>query len=116
MDVYDYENLSGRVVLVTGGGRGLGAAICETLAREGAQVAVADINLAAAQKVANDITFGGHTAQAYAMDVNDERAISKVFDSIVNRFGHLDAIVNNAGVDVTVGIRQMEVADWHRVI
>lgn len=116
MDVYDYENLSGRVVLVTGGGRGLGAAICETLARDGAQVAVADINKAAAQKVANDIAFGGHTAQAYVMDVNDEQAISKVFNSVVHRFGHLDAIVNNAGIDVTVGIRQMQTADWHRVI
>lgn len=116
MDAYDYENLSGRVVLVTGGGRGLGAAICDTLAREGAQVAVADINKAAAQKIADEITFGGHTAEAYAMDVNDEQVIARVFDDIVNRFGHLDAIINNAGIDVTVGIREMETSDWHRVI
>ncbi|HLU02680.1 MAG TPA: SDR family oxidoreductase [Advenella sp.] len=116
MDVYDYENLSGRVVLVTGGGSGLGAAICETLAREGAQVAVADINRTAAEKIAKQIAFCGHTAEAYTMDVSDERAISKVFDTIANRFGHLDAIINNAGIDVTAGIRQMASADWHRVV
>ncbi|ETF03640.1 short-chain dehydrogenase [Advenella kashmirensis W13003] len=116
MHDYDYENLSGRVILVTGGGRGLGAAICETLSKEGAQVAVADINKSTASQVADEITFGGHTAEAYAMDVGDERDIIKTYDNIINRFGHLDAIINNAGIDVTVGIREMKASDWHKVL
>lgn len=116
MDAYEHENLSGRVILVTGGGRGLGAAICEALAQEGAQIAVADINKSAASKVADEITFGGHTAEALAMDVTDERSITKAYNGVVNRFGHLDAIINNAGIDVTIGIREMESSDWHRVI
>ncbi|MCQ9617217.1 SDR family oxidoreductase [Paenalcaligenes niemegkensis] len=116
MDAYDYESLSGRVILVTGGGRGLGAAICEALAREGAQVAVADINEVSATQAADEIRSGGGTAEAYRMDVADEQSIIKTFDSIANRFGHVDAIINNAGIDVTVGIREMEVSDWHRVI
>lgn len=116
MDGSNYETLSGRAVLVTGGGSGLGTAICELLAREGAKVAVVDINEAGCRKVADAITQAGGTASAFVMDVSDERSIQDVLRQIVAEIGSLDVLVNNAGVDVTAGIREISAADWHRVI
>lgn len=116
MNDADFENLSRRVILVTGGGSGLGAAICTTLARAGAKVAVVDINESAAAKVAADLEREGGQARAFTMDVGDETAIIEALQRVVGELGPLDAIVNNAGVDVTVGIREMATSDWHRVV
>ena len=116
MDALNYETLTGRVILVTGGGSGLGAAICALLAGEGARVAVADINEAAASAVAGDIAKTGGSAQAFMMDVGDEASIEEALGRISAAMGPLDALVNNAGVDVTAGIREIASSDWHRVI
>jgi 3(or 17)beta-hydroxysteroid dehydrogenase len=87
--------VDGKVALVTGGGSGLGAADCELLAREGASVIVSDVNLKAAQAVAERI---GDTAVALAHDVASEDAWVSVIGDIGRRFGRLDILVNNAGV------------------
>jgi len=116
MDAYDYETVADRVILVTGAGSGLGAAICSTLAEEGAQLAVVDINETSARKVADEIKQAGGMAYPFTMDVREEQAIIDVLDSIVQRCGRLDAIINNAGIDVTIGIQDMESSDWHRVL
>lgn len=116
MEATDHESLDGRVVLVTGGGSGLGSAICSTLARSGAHVALVDINEASSRKEAESITRDGGVAQAFTMDVGNEDAIIDVLARTVAQFGRLDAIVNNAGVDVTIGIREMNTLDWHRVL
>lgn len=116
MNDSDFENLSRRVVLVTGGGSGLGAAICSTLSQAGASVAVADINEAAAADVAAQLQREGGQARSYTMDVGDEGAIIAALERIVTELGPLHAIINNAGVDVTIGIKEMATADWHRVV
>src|SRR5690606_7105320 len=116
MNPSDYESLSGCVVLVTGGGSGLGTAICEMLAREGASVAVVDIHEDAAAKVASRLQQEGGRAEPFGMDVSDESAILDVLPRITDKLGPLDAIINNAGVDVTIGIKEMASADWNRVI
>lgn len=116
METSNFEDLNRRVVLVTGGGSGLGAAICTTLCRAGASVAVVDINEEAAGKVASTLQQEGGQAQAYVMDVGDETAIVQALERIASELGGLDAIVNNAGVDVTTGIQQMDSADWQRVL
>jgi 3-oxoacyl-[acyl-carrier protein] reductase len=89
--------LQGRVVLVTGGGRGIGAAICRVLAREGATVAV---NYSAsrdkAEGVAREITEAGGTAAAFGADVRERAAVDAMIAAVRARFGRIDGIVNNA--------------------
>lgn len=116
MGAHDYESLEDRVILVTGGGSGLGASICSTLARAGARMAVVDINEEAAREVAAQIEQSGGCAKAWYADVSDENSILEVLGQASQRFGRLDAIINNAGVDVTIGVQDLASSDWHRVI
>ena len=99
--------LTGKVVLVTGGGRGIGAAICRVLAREGASVAV---NYASskqqAEAVASEIRDGGGSAETYEADVRDADAVQEMVQAVAARFGRLDGIVNNA-----IGGRQQGALD-----
>lgn len=116
MDAYDYETVAGRSVLVTGAGRGLGAAICETLAAEGAHIVVTDVNESSAKAVAERINAASGRACAFQLDVGDEDQVRRVLDGSVTLFGRLDAIVNNAGIDVTLSIRELATSDWDRVM
>lgn len=108
--------VEGRVVLITGAGRGLGEAICERLALHGATIVAADINGDAADAVAARLTDGGSRACALRLDVGDPVLIEEVLDEVIARYGRLDAIVNNAGVDVTLPIQELSVEDWERVL
>ena len=86
--------LSGKVVLVTGGGRGIGAAICRVLAREGATVAV---NYATSAQKAEGIAASiGNGSKAYQADVTDEARVKAMVEAIVSDFGRIDAVINNA--------------------
>jgi len=89
--------LSGRVALVTGGGRGIGAAICRVLAREGAAVAVNYAHSAdKANAVVAQIVEAGGTARAYCADVRDQEAVLSMVESAKSDFGRLDGVINNA--------------------
>ncbi|GIW90738.1 MAG: beta-ketoacyl-ACP reductase [Pirellulaceae bacterium] len=89
--------LAGRVALVTGGSRGIGAAICHLLAEQGAAVIVNyRSNHAAAQQVVAAITLAGGQAIAFAADVTDEQAVAGMVDQAVAHFGSVDILVNNA--------------------
>jgi 3-oxoacyl-[acyl-carrier protein] reductase len=88
-------SLEGRIALVTGGGSGIGAAICERFGAEGATVIVADRDADAAARIAAGITRG----QAQALDVTDSAAVDRLVAEIVERHGRLDVLVNSAGVD-----------------
>ncbi|MBS1189734.1 MAG: hypothetical protein H6R10_1526 [Rhodocyclaceae bacterium] len=105
--------LEGRTALVTGGGRGLGAALCSALAAAGAQVAVADIRAESAAALARDL--GGRTL-ALTLDVADEDQAVDAIDIAIERFGHLDILVNNAGVDHTLALDELSVGQWDHVI
>ncbi len=89
--------LAGRVALVTGGGRGIGAAICRVLAREGATVAVNYANSRdKSDSVVSQIVDAGGRARAYGADVRDAESVRRMVDSAVADFGRLDCVVNNA--------------------
>lgn len=87
-----------RIALVTGGGRGLGRAIADRLAAEGATVIVAGRNAATVEKAAGEIIAGGGQAAALTLDVGDEENVAVVFRTISAQFGRLDILVNNAGI------------------
>jgi 3-oxoacyl-[acyl-carrier protein] reductase len=91
------RSVQGKVVLVTGAASGNGRATAQVFAAEGARVAVTDINLEDAERVAADIRADGGEAQAWALDVGDGAVISAVVPQIPAHFGGLDIVVNNAG-------------------
>lgn len=114
--MHEFESLDGRVVLVTGGGSGLGAALCEMLAAEGARVAVADIDEQRAHTLAAKLKREGADVMACIMDVGVVADVQNGLDAVVRQFGKLDAIVNSAGVDVTAPIDKLDADVWERVL
>jgi 3-oxoacyl-[acyl-carrier protein] reductase len=92
------RRLDGRIALVTGGASGIGAAIVERFAREGATVVVNDLDLDRARAVADACSADGPAAHAFAADVADVDAVRAMFDDVRERYGRLDVLVNNAGI------------------
>lgn len=90
--------LEDKVAIVTGAASGMGKAIAELFAREGAKVIVSDVNLEGAQVVADNIITSGGTAQAIKTNVADSNDIDAMIDLAVTQFGTLDILVNNAGI------------------
>ena len=109
-------SLDGELVLVTGGGQGLGAATCRTLARAGAHVAVADVRAERADAVAHDIRAAGGRAFAVRIDVGDERTAPEALVAAAEAHGALFALINNAGVDFTLPIDELTDEQWNKVL
>lgn len=116
MGTNSMDNLRDRVALVTGAGRGLGAAIATRLAAAGARVVVADLKPDLADAQARRIDPELQRALAIALDVRDATEVEHAVARVVDRFGGLDILVNNAGTDVTASIDELAVDDWQRVI
>ena len=95
--------LSGKSVIVTGGGGGIGRAVCLRFAREGARVVVSDIDDDAAEAVVADIQDGGGIAEQVHCDVLDIGQIRNLVDSTIKTFGQVDILVNNAGGAIVAG-------------
>jgi NAD(P)-dependent dehydrogenase (short-subunit alcohol dehydrogenase family) len=110
------NTLEQKVVFVTGGGRGLGAAICNTLADAGATVVVAEIDMDNAQKVVAGIEGRGGRAFAMRVDIGEDREADRAIADTVTRHGRLDVLINNAGVDFTLPVEELSVAQWDAVM
>ena len=108
--------LDGRVALVTGAARGIGAATALRLARDGARVALADLDQQGCEQVAAQIREAGSEALALNCDVSDATAVQQTVDQTVDRFGQLDILVNNAGIIRDNLLFKMSDDDWDRVI
>jgi NAD(P)-dependent dehydrogenase (short-subunit alcohol dehydrogenase family) len=108
--------LKDRVALVTGGGRGLGAAICERLAESGVQVAVTDRDGLSAGEVASRIRARGQRAIAVEADVSDAQQADQAMQKVLRELGGLDILINNAGVDVTLSVEDLPITEWDRII
>jgi len=91
--------LAGKTTVVTGGASGIGAAICEGFAREGANVVIADLNLAAATTLAEKISAAGGIASVAHVDVTDRSSVQGGITAAVDRYGRIDAYFNNAGMN-----------------
>ena len=109
-------DLKDKVVLVTGGGQGLGKVICETLAKAGCVVIPADIKEEQITTVAKNLNEQGHRAKAMKLDVTNEQNAKEVIEKIVEEYGRLDILINNAGIDVTKSVEELSIEEFDRVI
>tara|TARA_B100000809_G_scaffold168512_1_gene165813 strand:- start:251 stop:1003 length:753 start_codon:yes stop_codon:yes gene_type:complete len=108
--------LENKVALVSGGARGIGAAITKILAHEGAKVIIGDVLVDAGQKTAAEINDAGGECVFVRLDVTSEAAWDSAVGEAVSRFGKLDILVNNAGVTSRGMIEDISVDDWTRVM
>jgi NAD(P)-dependent dehydrogenase (short-subunit alcohol dehydrogenase family) len=108
--------IDGDAAVVTGGGRGIGRAVALGLAEAGARIAVADLDLAAAEAVAAAIREQGGEAIALGLDVADEAAVDAAFAKAAQAFGGIQVLVNNAGTAIRKPSVELGRADWDRVV
>lgn len=127
--MYDFQNRKGildedksmdvlneKIILVTGGARGLGAAICEELSLAGATVIAADVRSDLLAEFESSGSGNGHKIYTHTLDICDEYQVEKSIQQIVSQYGKLDVLINNAGVDKTLSIEELPIADWDRVM
>ena len=112
-------NLEGQVAWVTGGAGDIGRAICESLAANGAAVAVLDMNEAGAKKAAEALVAKGYRARAWRADVTDKDNLNKVEEESRRELGVCTILINNAGINSSnerVPIHQYLESDWHKIL
>lgn len=110
------EQFKNTVAIVTGGGMGLGQALCEELAHQGAVVVIADIDGNAASRVAVRLQQNGARVRAVQVDVAHEEDIARLVNSTVAEYGRLDYLFNNAGIAIGGDARDLSVDQWRRVL
>lgn len=110
-------SFEGRIALVTGAGRGIGRAIAETFAQQGAQVILADLNFKQVKETSQEISRDtGQKTLAVPVDVAIQMSAKEMVDKALTEFGHIDILVNNAGITRDTLIIRMDEADWDAVI
>ena len=107
------NQLQGKIAIVTGAASGIGKEIAATYAKEGARVAIADMNLAAAQAAADSI---GANAMAVAMDVTDEDQVNAAVAQVVKAWGGVDILVSNAGIQIVHPLEEFPFAEWKKML
>ena len=108
-------DVTGKVAVVTGAGRGIGRGIAMKLAQNGAHVVVADIVEENAREIAREVESTGKISMACFLDVTDRQSVESMAESVINQFGQIDILVNNAGVIGAAGWEKRETAseaDW----
>ena len=110
------KRLEGRVALVTGAASGIGLATAKRLADEGATVVITDIQDAAGEEAVAAIRNAGGTALFVHQDVTDEQSWSAAIERVLDEYGRLDVLVNNAGMGDLATIEETTLADWERTI
>jgi len=110
-------NLKGKVAIVTGSASGIGKRVAEMFAEHGAKVVIADLNIDAAQATADEIKAAyGQDVLAVAMDVTDEAQVNAGVDAAFAKFGKIDVLVSNAGIQTISPIVDFDFAKWKRLL
>jgi 3-hydroxybutyrate dehydrogenase len=108
--------LQDKVAVVTGAASGIGKEIALTYAREGARVAIADMNRDAAEATANEIRSTSGQAMGVTMDVTDEAAVNDGIAAVVRAFGGVDILVSNAGIQIVHPLEDFTYAEWKKML
>lgn len=108
--------LKGKTAIVTGAASGIGKEIALVFAREGAKVAIADLNKTAADATAAEIREAKGMAMGVAMDVCDEKAVNDGIAAVVKQFGGVDILVSNAGIQIVHPVEEFPFADWKKLL
>lgn len=109
-------SLKDKVAIVTGAASGIGKEIARQFMGEGAKVAIADINIAAAEATAKEFDPSGARAMGIAMDVTDEAQVDAGVDQVAERLGGVDVLVSNAGVQIVAPVVDFKYADWKKLL
>jgi len=107
-------DFAGQTVLVTGGGSGIGAAVCRSFAEHGARVAILDIDYPNASRLADQLTTDGNPCTAIEADISNETQVQAAVQQVADRYSNIDVLVNSAAVFVLKGI-DASVEDWRRI-
>src|SRR5262245_7183335 len=108
--------LKDKVAIITGAASGIGKDIAIVFAREGAKVAIADLNQKAADETAREIDPGGKRAIGVAMDVTDEKQVDAGTVRVIEAFGGLDVLISNAGIQIVAPLVEFEFAKWKKLL
>ena len=108
--------LEGKVALITGAASGIGKRIAEVYAKNGAAVAIADLNLAGAQATAKEIADAGGKAIGVAMNVTDEAEVDGGVAEVIKQLGKVDILVSNAGIQIVKPIEEFSLAEWKKML
>ncbi len=108
--------LEGKVTLITGGAQGIGKSIALRMASEGSVIAVADMNRERAEEAAQEIIRGGGTAKAFFMNVSDDVSVDASVEEVLDAFGRIDVLINNAGITRDNLMIRMKKEDWDLVL
>ncbi len=108
--------LKNKVAIVTGAASGIGKEIAMVYAKAGAKVAIADLNLAQAEKAAQEIRDQGGQAMAVVMNVIDEQQVENGVDAVVKKFGGVDVLVSNAGIQIIEAIDKLTYDNWKKLL
>jgi NAD(P)-dependent dehydrogenase (short-subunit alcohol dehydrogenase family) len=112
-------DLSGQVAIVTGGAAGIGRAIASVLAENGAQVVIVDVDAEKARNTATEISTQSRSCVEMGADVADPDQMAKVSEQVLSRFGRLDILINNAGINTRrdrVPIHEYKLEDWNKIL
>jgi sorbose reductase len=116
MSILDRFSLRNQRALVTGGGRGIGAALAQALAEAGADVAIADLDLASAEEMAQALAAYGVRTLAIEVDVVKGEQVQQMVEQVVAAWGRLDVAINSAGVAKICPAEELTEAEWDRVV
>jgi len=109
------KRLQGKIAVVTGAAKGIGLAIAQVFAQEGAHVYLTDIDADGAKAAADALNEKGLAAASQAVDVSKGQDVTALFQTISTEFGKIDVLVNNAGLNVRSDFRHLSDADWEKI-
>ncbi len=112
----DEKKLTGKVALITGASRGLGKAMALALGSAGAQLALVSRNLDKLAETAKSVKAAGGDAEIFQADVTDELQVARLQTSVVERFGKLQILINNAGINIRKSITDFTLTEWNQVM